>query len=227
MEDHIADHIAEAADVLRYEQDTKVDVEDNTIVVREPVKGDPGLTVLRVLGLAQAAPLAGAAAHGPNGVAVGVWRSPQLYLARWINGRRWVVGYRLTGGSRLSDYVGTEGHVPTRFETGHWYGPVPEEVGELFVEAGILVDDPPFPVPTPPPAPARSAARSSARPAPTASSRSRPAAPSKPSPAAASRGSASRAPAAATTKVCAECRMRKAVAQFVPGSDLCVDCRTA
>jgi hypothetical protein len=224
------DRIAEAADVLRYEQETKVDVEDSTILVREPVKGDPGLTVLRVLGVAQAASLVAAAAHGANGVAVGVWRSPELYLARWINGRRWVVGYRLTGGSRLRDYVGTEGHVPTRFETGHWYGPVPEMITELFLEAGILVDDPPFPVPSPAPArsqPPAGPSRAASSGPPRGRPRPRPAAPAAgPSPAR-PRPSTSRAPAAPTTKVCAECRMRKAIGQFVPGSELCVDCRTA
>jgi len=163
------DRIAEAADVLRIEHDTKVDVEDRTIVVREPVKGDPGLTVLRVLGAAQAASLVGAAAHGDNGVSVGVWRAPDLYLARWPKGRRWVVGYRLTGGSRLSDYVGIEGRVPTRLETGHWYGPLPDDIANLFLETGILVDEPPFPVPaSPAPAPAPSP-RTASRPSPSSS----------------------------------------------------------
>jgi len=220
------DRIAEAADVLRVEHDTKVDVEDRTILVREPVKGDPGLTVLRVLGAAQAASLVGAAAHGENGVSVGVWRAPDLYLARWPKGRRWVVGYRLTGGSRLSDYVGIEGRVPTRLETGHWYGPLPDDIADVFLEAGILVDDPPFPVPAPPaPAPARPP-RTASRPSPSsprassASPRPRPQAP-KAAPAGRLR------PAAPSTKLCAECRMHKALGQFVPGSDLCIDCRTA
>jgi hypothetical protein len=221
------DRIAEAADALRIEHDTKVDIEDRTIVVREPVKGDPGLTVLRVLGAAQAASLVGAAAHGENGVSVGVWRAPELYLARWPKGRRWVVGYRLTGGSRLSDYVGIEGRVPTRLETGHWYGPLPEEIADLFLEAGILVDDPPFPVPAPPaPAPGPVPRRA---PGP-----SRPPAQRSGSVSPRPRAEASKAaptsrvrPAAPTTRLCAGCRMHKAAGQFVPGSDVCIDCRTA
>jgi hypothetical protein len=225
----MTDPIAEAADLLRYEHATKVEVEDLTIVVVEPVKGDPGLTVLRVLGLAQAAPLVGAAAHGPNGVAVGVWRGPELYLARWTRGKRWVVGYRITGGSRLRDYVGIEGRVPTRLETGHWYDTVPEEINELFLEAGLLVDDPPFPVEKPPPSPAAGAGRSTtptAIPRPGARPRAKPPqAPARSGRLAAQAAPLSRAKGAPATRVCAECRMRKAVGQFVPGSDLCVDCR--
>ena len=221
------DRIAEAADELRIEHDTKVDVEDRTIVVREPVKGDPGLTVLRVLGAAQAASLVGAAAHGENGVSVGVWRAPELYLARWPKGRRWVVGYRLTGGSRLSDYVGIEGRVPTRLEIGHWYGPLPEEIADLFLEAGILVDDPPFPVPAPP-APAPGAApRRAPVPSRPATQRSGPPSPRPRAQGAKAAPTSRLRPAAPTTKLCADCRMHKAVGQFLPGSDLCIDCRTA
>jgi hypothetical protein len=223
-------HIAEAAERLRYDHGIKVEVDDKTILVVEPVKGDPGLTVLRVLGVAQAAPVAGAAAHGPNGVAAGVWRKPELYVARWTSGRRWVSGYRLTGTSRLSDYVGTEGHVPTRLETGNWYGPVPDEISDLFLEAGILLDDPPFPVPAPPPAPSRpvpDAPPAAKRAAPGRSS----SAPVRREPAPRPKASPPRAPAPArpaaarATRVCPSCRMHKGASQFVPGSDLCVDCR--
>ncbi len=231
----VDERIAEAADSLRYDHATKVEVDDRTIRIIEPVKGDPGLSVLRVLGVAQAASPVGAAAHGPSGVAAGVWRNPELYLARWINGRRWVSGYRLTGTARLSDYVGAEGHVPTRLETGNWYGPVPEEINDAFIEAGILLEDPPFPVPAPGPprdtggtrpagggtstpgSTGRSAAAtggtraSSARKAPGAR-------PARPAP-------ATKPPAAAKTRLCPSCRMHKVPTQFVAGSDLCVDCR--
>ncbi|HET9443772.1 MAG TPA: hypothetical protein VFO65_10635, partial [Acidimicrobiales bacterium] len=138
-----------------------------------------------------------------------------LYLARWTKGRLWVVGYRLTGGAKPSDYVRTEGRIPRRFETADWYGTVPDEVAEAFLEVGVLLDDPPFPVPAPPPL------------RPAAPPR-RPASPAAPRPAtarAAARPAAGRAARAETTRVCASCRMHKAAAQFVPGSDLCVDCR--
>ena len=229
---HMDEAITEAADTLRFEHHTKVQVEDRSIIVLDPVKGDPGGTVLRVLASAQAAPLVGAAAHGANGVSIGVWRAPDLYVARWIKGRRWVAGYRLTGGSRLSDYVGTEGHVPTRLETGNWYGSLPDEITELFLEAGLLVDDPPFPVPKPPAAPAPviqsrpAAAARPSRPAPRPASAGRD--PSGvPSRAPAPPSARARGRAQPATRLCAECRMHKAASQFVAGSDLCVDCRAS
>jgi hypothetical protein len=224
----VDERIAEAADLLRYEHATKVDVADRTIVVTDAVKGDPGLTVLRVLGVAQAASPVGAAARGPNGVAAGVWRNPEVYVARWPGGRLWVAGYRLTGTARLSDYVGAEGRVPTRLETGNWYGHVPDEVNDAFMEAGILLEDPPFPVPAPPAPPAPKphpggtkgpASQPSAGTAPAAP-RPRPARPRSSRSAPAPRPSAAR-----PTRVCPSCRMHKVVSQFVAGSDLCVDCR--
>ena len=218
------ERIAEAADLLRYEHATKVDVDDRTILLTEPVKGDPGLSVLRVLGVAQAASPVGAAARGPNGVAAGVWRKPEVYVARWPSGRLWVSGYRLTGTSRLSDYVGAEGRVPTRLETGNWYGLVPDEINDAFLEAGILLEDPPFPVPPPPPTAAK-AVRSAEPRRPTAGSApgarsSRPAGPRPTRPATAPKPSAAK-----PTRLCPSCRMHKVASQFVPGSDLCVDCR--
>ena len=214
------ERIAEAADLLRYEHATKVEVDDRTIRVLEPVKGDPGLSVLRVLGVAQAASPVGAAARGGNGVAAGVWRTPDLYLARWINGRLWVSGYRLTGTARLSDYVGAEGRVPTRLETGNWYGPVPAEIGDAFLEVGILLEEPPFPVPAPPPASARSgpASEPSRRRVPPSSPPRSRGATNRPAPAGKAGGSR-------PSRLCPSCRMHKVVGQFVPGSDLCVDCR--
>ena len=46
-------------------------VEQRTIRLPQPVKGDPSLTVLRVLGVAQDETPVGAAAHGGNVVAIG------------------------------------------------------------------------------------------------------------------------------------------------------------
>ena len=224
------ERIAEAADALRYDQRTKVDVDDRTIRVLEPVKGDPGLTVLRVLGLAQSASPVGAAAHGANGVAVGVWRTPELYVARWINGRRWVSGYRLTGTARLSDYVSAEGRVPTRLETGNWYGSVPDEITDTFLEAGVLLEDPPFPVPdppaAPPPRPGPRAATGTTRAAPGPPAKRTPAPrPASANPRATRPAPAAKAPATRATRLCPSCRMHKVASQFVAGSDLCVDCR--
>jgi hypothetical protein len=209
--------IADAVEQLRHERKIAVEVEDRTIRLLDPVTGDPGSAVLRVLGTAQAASPVGVASYGPGKLAVGVWRAPDLYLARWTNGKRWVVGYRLPGGAKPNDYVRMEGRIPTRLETDNWYGPVPAEVDEAFMDAGVLLDDPPFPVPPPaprPPAP-EPRARSASAPAPRAARAPHaPQAAPEPKPA-----------PAPTSRVCASCGLRKAMAQFVPGSDLCVDCR--
>ncbi len=216
--------LVDAVDALRLDHATAASVEDRTIRLTDPVNGDPGFAVLRALGIAQAASPVGAAAHGPNGVAAGVWRNPELYIARWSRGRRWVVAYRLTGASRVNDYVRTEGRLPTRFETANWYGPVPDEVTEAFLEAGLLLDDPPFPLPPPPPPrpsrPSRAVGSGSG-------SRLRPPAATRPpGPPRATRSAPSPSrPAGPEARVCPACHMRKAPGQFIPGSDLCADCR--
>jgi hypothetical protein len=211
--------IADAADQLRADRSLAVDVSDRTIRLLDPVNGDPGFAVLRVLGEAQDASPVGAASHGPGRVAAGVWRAPELYLARWTNGKRWVVGYRLPSDAKPNDYVRMEGRIPTRLEIDNWYAAVPPAVDEAFLDAGVLLDDPPFPVPpplpTPPPRPAAPARTRAPRAAPT------PRAPRAPKPAPAPRRD--KAPA---TRVCAVCQMQKSVSQFVPGSDACVDCRS-
>jgi hypothetical protein len=232
----VDDLIAELAAVLHGEHGIPVDVEDRSMLLVQPVKGDSGSAVLRVLGIAQAASPVGAAARGPTGVAAGVWRDPELFLARWTGGRRWVVSYRLAGGSRLNDYVRTEGRVPTRLETGSWYGAVPDEVQEAFFEAGLLLDDPPFPVAPPParpgPVPPRSEGRSG--PAPSGGRPPRPAPGPGPPAGLAAPAPRRREPRpappprrepVATTRLCPACRMHKAQSQFVAGSDFCVDCR--
>lgn len=200
--------LADAVELVRRERHVAVTVEDRTIRLVEPVKGEPGSAVLRLLGLAQAASPVGAAAHaGPQRVAAGVWRSPDLYLSRWTGGKRWVVGYELSGGARPNDYVRTEGRIPTRLETGNWYGEVPDAVQEAFLDAGLLLEEPPFEVARPPRQPAPPARPRSTR-------------PSKPMPA-----SASSRPRAVAALLCPVCRMHKAAGQFVAGDDRCVDCR--
>ncbi len=200
--------IADAVELLRAERKIAFEVEDRSIRLMDPVS-DPGSAVLRVLGTAQAASPIGAASHGPGKLAVGVWRAPDLFLARWTNGKRWVVGYSLPGGAKPNDYVRMEGRIPTRLETDNWYGPVPATVDEAFLDAGLLLDDPPFPVPPPPPR----AAEPTPRPR---------AAPRVPKPRAAPARKPEPAP---TARICPSCRMVKSLGQFVPGSELCVDCR--
>ena len=210
--------MADAVELLRQERRRAFEVEDRTIRLLEPVNGDPGSAVLQVLGTVQGASPVGAASHGPGKVAVGVWRAPELYLARWTNGKRWVVGYLLPGGAKPNDYVRMEGRIPTRLETDHWYGAVPPTVDEAFLDAGLLLDDPPFPVPAPP------APRPPA-PGPSATARSTPRAPRAPRAAKPRAAPAPKPEPAPTTRLCPSCRMLKSVGQFVAGSDLCVDCR--
>lgn len=212
--------MAEALDALRGSHGDAVKVEGRGVWLTEPVKGDPGNAVLRALGALEEVSPVGAAAHGPAGVAVGVWRNPRLYLARWTKGRRWVVAYHLGGGSLPNHYVRTEGRIPTRFETGSWYGAVPDEVDEAFLDADLLLDDPPFPVPAAPPPPPPAAAKGTGAPraaAPRPPATPRPPKPAKPPPAPRAR--------ADVTRLCPSCSMHKRPVQFVEGSDLCVDCR--
>ncbi len=209
--------ITDAVDLLRQEWNVAFEVEDRSIRLMEPVAGEPGSAVLRVLGTTQAASPIGAASHAPGKLAVGVWKSPDLFLARWTNGKRWVVGYRLPGGTKPNDYVRIEGRIPTRLETDNWYGAVPAEVEEAFLDTGLLLDDPPFPVPPAPPSlpgPTPRLSTRGAAGAPRAPRVSKPRAAPAPKPA-----------PAPTTRVCASCGMRKSLSQFVAGSDLCVDCR--
>lgn len=197
----------------------EVELEGRTIRLQSVFTGDPGFAVLRALGVAQGEPPVGAAAHGPNGVAIGVWRPPFLYLARWTKNPRWVVGYRFTGGSKPTDFIRSEGRIPTRLEIGNWYAAVPDDVVEAFMEVDLDLDGPPFPPPPLPPPP-----EPKARPRPRT-------APVSPRGAAAPRPPAPRKPPdprpepAPTSRVCPSCNMRRSLTQFEPGSDLCVDCR--
>jgi hypothetical protein len=192
----------------------------------DPVRGDAGAAALRYLGMVQGAAPVGIATHGATQVAAAVWATPRLYLARWSR-NRWIVGYRLTAGSRPNDYVRSEGRIPGHLETGNWYDSVPEEVAGAFEAVGLTLDSAPFPVPAqpmpePPPPPRRAGAAggsggrvSSAAKAPPARPAPRPVSAPKPPP----------APAPPTSKVCPGCNMRRTLTQFAPGSDLCVDCR--
>lgn len=219
------DRLAHAAELLRHDHGLAVEVEDRTILLLDPVKGDLGHAVLRVLGVAQDASPVASAAHGPTGVAAGTWRSPELYLARWTRGKRWVVGYRLTGRAKPHDYVRTDGRIPTRLETGNWYGAVPDPVNEAFFDSGLLLDDPPFPLPPPeepPPPKAPAKAPPIGRSRPAAAKPSRPPRQTRPQPA---RAATAPKAASGSLRLCPSCRMHKGPAQFVPGSDFCVDCR--
>ena len=207
-----------------------LEISGRTFRLVDPVRGDAGAAALRYLGMVQGAAPVGIATHGGLQVAAAVWAPPRLYLARWAR-NRWIVGYRLTPGSRPNDYVRSEGRIPGHFETGNWYESVPDEVAEAFTGVGLSLASAPFPVPAqplpePPPASRRASATggsggrlSSAEKAPPA----RPPAPRrvsgpKPPP-------APKPPPPPTSRVCPGCNMRRTLTQFAPGSDLCVDCR--
>src|SRR5437870_109802 len=81
-----------------------LEISGRTFRLVDPVRGDAGAAALRMLGMVQAAAPVGIATHGSTQVAAAVWAPPRLFLARWSR-NRWVVGYRLTAGSRPNDYV--------------------------------------------------------------------------------------------------------------------------
>jgi hypothetical protein len=219
------DPFAEAVTRLS-DEGLALEITGRTFRLVDPVRGDAGAAALRLLGMVQAAAPVAIAAHGATQVAAAVWAPPHLYMARWAR-NRWVVGYRLAGGSRPNDYVRSEGRIPGHLETGHWYESVPDDVSETFEAVGLSVALPPFAVPAqpvldPPPTPRRSAAGSSGRvssaeKAPPPRPGTRRIAP-KPPP-------APKAPPPPTSKVCPGCNMRRTLTQFAPGSDLCIDCR--
>jgi hypothetical protein len=211
------DRLVEAVEALhdRYDQ---IEVSGRTIRLETPVNGDAGFAALRMLAIAQAGSPVGVATHGPGGVAIAVWNPPDLYLARWTQ-NRWVVGFRLPRGSKPADYIGAEGRIPSRLETGNWYTSVPDEVHTAFAEVGLSLESPPFPPPEPPPAPKpkeRPVRKAPSRPAPRkpagerVAPRKDPPAPKPPQP---------------LDRLCPSCNMRRGNSQFTPGSNLCVDCR--
>jgi len=207
-----------------------LEISGRTFRLVDPVRGDAGAAALRLLGIVQAAAPVAIATHGATQVAAAVWTPPRMFVARWAR-NRWVVGYRLAGGSRPNDYVRTEGRIPGHLETGHWYESVPDDVAEAFAGVGLPLASPPFPVPAQPeperpPASRRSAAAAAAGSAGRLSSAEK-APPARP---ATRRVSAPRPPPPPkppppTSRVCPGCNMRRTLTQFAPGSDLCVDCR--
>ena len=224
MED--VDPFAEAVGRLS-DEGLGLEISNRTFRIVDPVRGDAGAAALRLLGMVQGAAPIGIATHGSTQVAAAVWAPPRLYVVRWAR-NRWVVGYRLTSGSRPNDYVRSEGRIPGHLEIGNWYESVPDEVSDTFIAVGLELVTPPFPVPAqpqpdPPPAPRRSAAGSGGR--VSAAEKAPPARPAprqrtpKPPP-------APKPPAPPTSRVCPGCNMRRTLTQFEPGSDLCVDCRS-
>jgi hypothetical protein len=213
------DSLAEVVEQLLADENA-VEIAGRTIRLAKPVRGDAGAAALRVLGSAQAAAPVGAAAHAATGVAAVVWRPPHLYLARWAK-NRWAVGYRLAGGSKPNDYIRSDGRIPSRLETGNWYLTVPDEVREAFVEVGLSLESPPFPLPELPedePAPSRARRKRAARsPKAAGTPPKRTPAPKPPA--------APKPEPPPTTRVCPNCNMRRTLTQFTEGSDLCVDCR--
>lgn len=216
------DPFAEAVSRLS-DEGLALEISGRTFRVVDPVRGDAGAAALRLVSMVQAAAPVGIATHGGTQVAAAVWAPPRLYVVRWSR-NRWVVGYRLTSGSRPNDYVRSEGRIPGHLEVGNWYESVPDEVSDTFVAVGLDLASPPFPVPAqpqpePPPPPRRSSASSSGRvsAAEKAPPSPRPRVP-KPPP-------APKPPAPPTSRVCPGCNMRRTLTQFDPGSDLCVDCR--
>jgi hypothetical protein len=204
-----------------------LEISGRTFRLVDPVRGDAGAAALRLLGMVQGAAPVAIATHGSTQVAAAAWIPPRLYVVRWSR-NRWVVGYRLTSGSRPNDYVRSEGRIPGHLEVGNWYESVPDDVSDTFLAVGLTLASPPFPVPAQPePAapslPRRSAGSSGGR--LSAAEKAPPARPAprqrvpKPPP-------APKPPPPPTSKVCPGCNMRRTLTQFEPGSDLCVDCRS-
>jgi hypothetical protein len=205
-----------------------LEISERTFRLVDPVRGDAGAAALRLLGMVQMAAPVAIATHGATQVAAAVWTPPHLYVVRWAR-NRWVVGYRLAGGSRPNDYVRSEGRIPGHLEVGHWYESVPDEVSETFTAVGLPLESAPFPVPAQPEPPAPATPRRTAAPAGRVSAAEkapparpprppRKASPPKPPP-------APKPPPPPTSRVCPGCNMRRTLTQFDPGSDLCIDCR--
>ena len=220
-----SDPFAEAVGRLS-DEGLALEITGRTFRIVDPVRGDAGAAALRLLGMVQMAAPVAIATHGATQVAAAVWAPPRLYVVRWSR-NRWVVGYRLAGGSRPNDYVRSEGRIPGHLEVGNWYESAPDEVTETFIGVGLELASPPFPVPAqpepePPPTPRRTAASSGGR--VSAAEKAPPARPPrrvstpKPPP-------APKPPPPPTSRVCPGCNMRRQLTQFAPGSELCVDCR--
>lgn len=135
------DPIADAAELLEVEHGTTCEIDGTCIRVTQPVKGDPWRMVLRVIGLAQDAPIVGAIVNGATDSAAGAWQAPTLVAVRRKGATRRVTVYKFEKMLRPHD-AAREGGIPSDYEKGNWYGPdVPVEVEELLIEAGILLDE--------------------------------------------------------------------------------------
>jgi hypothetical protein len=207
----------------------KATIEERVIRLVNPVMGSPHVAVLQALGAAAAGgpgPF-GAAAHGPAGVAAALWHAPDLYIVRWTGANRWVAAYRFPPRTRPDAYLREESGIPSRLSRGNWYGDVPEEMAEAFFGVGLLLDEPPFAVPAVPtrakPPPASPPRRRSSAPGVSGGPKpaSSPPAPRTPRP----KPSPRPAKTVTTMRACPGCNLKKHPGQFVPGSDLCVDCR--
>src|SRR5436305_10109039 len=215
MED--GDPFAQAVGRLS-DEGVSLEISGRTCRLVDPVRGDAGAAALRYLGMVQGAAPVGIATHSGIQVAAAVWAPPRLFVARWSR-NRWIVGYRLTPGSRPNDYVRSEGRIPGHFETGNWYESVPDEVAETFTGVGLSLASAPFPVPAqplpdPPPASRRAPAAagsggrlSSAEKAPPARPAPRRVSVPKPPP-------APKPPPPPTSRVCPGCNMRRTLTQF-------------
>ena len=207
-----------------------LEISGRTFRLVDPVRGDAGAAALRYLGMVQGAAPVAIATHGGLQVAAAVWAPPRLYVARWAR-NRWIVGYRLTPGSRPNDYVRSEGRIPGHFETGNWYESVPDEVDEAFTGVGLSLATAPFPVPAqplpePPPPSRRAGATGGSGGRVSSAEKAPPARPPAPRKVSAPRPPpAPKPPPPPTSRVCPGCNMRRTLTQFAPGSDLCVDCR--
>jgi len=136
------DHIATAAELLMVEHGVDCEVDDTCIRITDEVRGDPVVAVLRAIGLAQDAPAVGATAAGPKGSAFAVWRAPYVAMVHRTPKARRVALYKLKGRLLPNDYAYSDGHLPSQFEEGNWYGDdVPEHVHELLLEGGVLLED--------------------------------------------------------------------------------------
>jgi hypothetical protein len=202
-----------------------LEISGRTFRLVDPIRGDAGAASLRLLGMVQSAAPVAIATHGATQVAAAVWSPPHLYVARWAR-NRWVVGYRLAGGSRPNDYVRTEGKIPGHLEVGHWYEEVPDDVSETFTAVGLSLVTAPFPVPAQPEPPARPTPRRTAASGGRVSAAEK-APPARPAPrkAATPKPPTVPKPAPPTSRVCPGCNMRRTLTQFDPGSELCIDCR--
>jgi hypothetical protein len=214
------DSLADVIVQLLVDKGKRAELEDRTIRLIDPASADPSFGVLGVLGMAQDESPVGAASHAPEAVVAGVWVAPNLYLARWTGAARWVVDYRLPASTKLDTYVRAEGRIPTHLENARWSAEVPEAVSDAFAEVGISLDDPPFP-PPPKPAPRAVTPKPTKRTpaAPRGARAPREKSPARP------RAVAAKPPPRPTAKLCPSCHMQKAFSQFVPGSELCADCR--